>query len=152
MGFRYPSSHPQLRSDPPRVGKFHFSLSRAVQIQLSGSDRLPMIDLLLQLAYVALVLAVISLFICTLPVWVDRAGGRAFICGDCLPQQETGEVGNQKSWRRLADLYITQKTHALASYRSTEDAGRGSMRTQYLDFWRVMRLQGIRYEEGPVFS
>jgi hypothetical protein len=29
-----------------------------------------MIDLLLQLAYVALVLAVISLFICTLPVWL----------------------------------------------------------------------------------
>lgn len=28
-----------------------------------------MIDLLLQLAYVALVLAVISLFVCTLPVW-----------------------------------------------------------------------------------
>jgi hypothetical protein len=29
-----------------------------------------MIDLLLQLAYVALVLAVISLFVCTLPVWL----------------------------------------------------------------------------------
>jgi hypothetical protein len=29
-----------------------------------------MIDLLFQLAYVALVLAVISLFVCTLPVWV----------------------------------------------------------------------------------
>jgi hypothetical protein len=29
-----------------------------------------MIDLLLQLAYVGLVLAVISLFICTLPVWL----------------------------------------------------------------------------------
>jgi hypothetical protein len=29
-----------------------------------------MIDLLLQLAYVAVVLAVISLFFCTLPVWL----------------------------------------------------------------------------------
>jgi hypothetical protein len=29
-----------------------------------------MIDLLLQLAYVALVLAVISMFICSLPVWL----------------------------------------------------------------------------------
>jgi hypothetical protein len=29
-----------------------------------------MIDLLLQLAYVALVLAVISVFVCTLPVWL----------------------------------------------------------------------------------
>jgi hypothetical protein len=29
-----------------------------------------MIDLLLQLAYVAFVLAVISLFVCTLPVWL----------------------------------------------------------------------------------
>jgi hypothetical protein len=29
-----------------------------------------MIDLLLQLAYVALVLAVISMFICTLPIWL----------------------------------------------------------------------------------
>jgi hypothetical protein len=29
-----------------------------------------MIDLLLQLAYIALVLAVISPFICTLPVWL----------------------------------------------------------------------------------
>jgi len=29
-----------------------------------------MIDLLLQLAYVALVLAIISLFVCTLPVWL----------------------------------------------------------------------------------
>ena len=29
-----------------------------------------MIDLLLQLAYVALVLAVFSLFVCTLPVWL----------------------------------------------------------------------------------
>jgi hypothetical protein len=28
------------------------------------------IDLLLQLAYVALALAVISLFVCTLPVWL----------------------------------------------------------------------------------
>jgi predicted branched-subunit amino acid permease len=36
----------------------------------SPSDRQQMIDLLLQLAYVALVLAVISLFICTLPGWV----------------------------------------------------------------------------------
>jgi hypothetical protein len=29
-----------------------------------------MIDLLSQLAYVALVLAVISLFVCTLPIWL----------------------------------------------------------------------------------
>jgi hypothetical protein len=29
-----------------------------------------MIDLLLQLAYVALVLAVNSLFVCTLPIWL----------------------------------------------------------------------------------
>jgi hypothetical protein len=29
-----------------------------------------MIDLLLQFAYVAVVLAVISLFVCTLPVWL----------------------------------------------------------------------------------
>jgi hypothetical protein len=29
-----------------------------------------MIDLLLQLAYVAVVLAVISLFVCALPVWL----------------------------------------------------------------------------------
>jgi hypothetical protein len=29
-----------------------------------------MIDLFLQLAYIALVLAVISLFVCTLPVWL----------------------------------------------------------------------------------
>jgi hypothetical protein len=29
-----------------------------------------MIDLILQLAYVAVVLAVISLFVCTLPVWL----------------------------------------------------------------------------------
>jgi hypothetical protein len=29
-----------------------------------------MIDLLLQLAYIAIVLAVISLFVCTLPVWL----------------------------------------------------------------------------------
>jgi hypothetical protein len=29
-----------------------------------------MIDLLLQLVYVALVLAVISLFVCTLPIWL----------------------------------------------------------------------------------
>jgi hypothetical protein len=29
-----------------------------------------MINLLLQLAYIALVLAVISLFVCTLPVWL----------------------------------------------------------------------------------
>jgi hypothetical protein len=29
-----------------------------------------MIDLLLQLAYVALALAAISLFVCTLPVWL----------------------------------------------------------------------------------
>ena len=29
-----------------------------------------MIDLLLQLGYVLLVLAVISLFVCTLPVWL----------------------------------------------------------------------------------
>jgi hypothetical protein len=29
-----------------------------------------MIDLLLQLAFVALVLGVISLFVCTLPVWL----------------------------------------------------------------------------------
>jgi hypothetical protein len=29
-----------------------------------------MIDLLLQLAYVALVLAAISLFVCTLPFWL----------------------------------------------------------------------------------
>jgi hypothetical protein len=29
-----------------------------------------MIDLLLQLAYVALVLAVISLFVCTIPIWL----------------------------------------------------------------------------------
>jgi hypothetical protein len=29
-----------------------------------------MLDLLLQLVYVALVLAVISLFVCTLPVWL----------------------------------------------------------------------------------
>ena len=35
-----------------------------------GSDRLLMIDLLLQLAYIAIVLAVISLFVCTLPVWL----------------------------------------------------------------------------------
>jgi hypothetical protein len=38
--------------------------------RLLGSNRLPMIDLLLQLAYVALALAVISLFVCTLPVWL----------------------------------------------------------------------------------
>jgi hypothetical protein len=36
-----------------------------------------MIDLLLQLAYVALVLAVISLFVCIARL-VDRTGGRAF--------------------------------------------------------------------------
>jgi hypothetical protein len=29
-----------------------------------------MIDLLLQVAYILLVLAVISLFVCTLPVWL----------------------------------------------------------------------------------
>jgi hypothetical protein len=29
-----------------------------------------MIDLLVQVAYIILVLAVISLFVCTLPVWV----------------------------------------------------------------------------------
>jgi hypothetical protein len=29
-----------------------------------------MIDLLLQFAYVAVVLAVISLFVCTLPIWL----------------------------------------------------------------------------------
>jgi len=29
-----------------------------------------MIDLFLQLAYVALVLAIISLFVCTLPLWL----------------------------------------------------------------------------------
>ena len=40
------------------------------QEPLSGSNGIPMIDLLLQLAYVALVLAVISLFVCTLPVWL----------------------------------------------------------------------------------
>ena len=42
------------------------------QEPLSGSNRswFPMIDLLLQLAYIALVLAVISLFVCTLPVWL----------------------------------------------------------------------------------
>ena len=33
-------------------------------------NRLLMIDLFLQLAYIALVLAVISLFVCTLPVWL----------------------------------------------------------------------------------
>jgi hypothetical protein len=36
-----------------------------------------MIDLLLQLAYVALVLAVISVFICTLPMWLI-VGRRTF--------------------------------------------------------------------------
>jgi hypothetical protein len=36
-----------------------------------------MIDLLLQLAYVAVVLAVISLFVCAIACVADRAGGRA---------------------------------------------------------------------------
>jgi len=37
----------------------------------TGSRKqLSVIDLLLQLAYVALVLVVISLFVCTLPVWL----------------------------------------------------------------------------------
>jgi hypothetical protein len=36
----------------------------------TGPNRRLMIDLLLQLAYVALALAVISLFVCTLPVWL----------------------------------------------------------------------------------
>jgi hypothetical protein len=40
------------------------------QEPLSESNRIPMIELLLQLAYVALVFSVISLFVCTLPVWL----------------------------------------------------------------------------------
>jgi hypothetical protein len=36
-----------------------------------------MIDQLIQVGYVFLALAVISLFICTIPIWLRRAG-RAF--------------------------------------------------------------------------
>ena len=43
----------------------------------SGEVRDRMIDQLIQVGYVFLALAVISLFICTIPIWLRRAG-RAF--------------------------------------------------------------------------
>jgi hypothetical protein len=52
------------------VWKRSLKLTGWITEQLLGSNRLPMIDLLLQLAYVAVVLAVISLFVCALPVWL----------------------------------------------------------------------------------
>jgi hypothetical protein len=63
--------HPALKTrEMYIVWKRSLKLTGRITEQLLGSNRLPMIDLLLQLAYVALVLAVISLFICTLPVWL----------------------------------------------------------------------------------
>jgi hypothetical protein len=54
-----------------RVALFGRAPTEFVHRRLDLTDYwLLMIDLLLQLAYVALVLAVISLFICTLPVWL----------------------------------------------------------------------------------
>jgi hypothetical protein len=48
-----------------------------------------MIDLLLQLAYVVLVLAALSFLFCTLPVWGDRTGGRAFAAVTGSSPEET---------------------------------------------------------------
>jgi hypothetical protein len=51
-----------------------------------------MIDLLLQVGYILLVLAVISLFVCTLPVLVDRAGGRPFVAVIGSSPKETNDT------------------------------------------------------------
>jgi hypothetical protein len=55
-----------------------------------------MIDLLLQLAYVALVLAVISLFVCTLPVWLIHRAFTSVISLHRRKQMDTIQTLNGK--------------------------------------------------------